>query len=61
LNKFENTPADLASYIGERTWKEFSADVREARGIARMLTKKTKSEVDEQITFLKKYRKGGIK
>jgi len=61
LNKFENIPADLAKYIGERTWKEFSADVREARGIARMLTKKTKSEVDEQIAFLKKYRKGGIR
>jgi len=61
LNKFENTPVNLASYIGERTWKEFSADVREARGIARMLTKKTKGEVDEQITFLKKYRKGGIR
>lgn len=61
LSEFENTPTDLAKYIGERTWEEFSADVREARGIARMLTKKTKSEVDEQITFLKKYKKGGIK
>jgi len=60
LSKFEGVSKDLAKYIGERTWKEFSADVREARGIARMLTKKTKEEVDEQITFLKKYRKGGI-
>lgn len=59
LSKFEDTPVDLAKYIGERTWQEFSADIREARGIARMLVEKTKEEVDRQITFLRKYRKGG--
>ena len=57
LTKYEQVPDDLARYIGERTWKLLSADVREARGIARMLSGKTKEEVDKQLMFVKKYRK----
>lgn len=60
LNKFENIPEDLSNYIGEKTWKVRNADVREARGIARMLLSNSRQEVDSQLAFLGKYRKGWL-
>jgi Holliday junction DNA helicase RuvB len=57
LSKFEGIDGELGRYIGEKVYDELKdADVRGARGIARMLQGKTRDEVDEQIEFIKRYR-----
>lgn len=57
LPGYENTPADIAEYIGRETWYQLDKDVRTARGIARRLRKATKADVDRVVQFLNKYSK----
>jgi Holliday junction DNA helicase RuvB len=57
LSQFEGIPEDLAEYIGVRVWDSMKipSDVRKARGIARILGKFDKDEVDRVIAFEEKY------
>jgi hypothetical protein len=57
LPRYENTPADIAEYIGMQTWHQLDKDVRMARGIARRLREATTADVDRVVRFLKKYSK----
>ena len=57
LSRYENTPKDIAEYIGAQTWEHLDKDVRTARGIARRLRESSVSDVDRAVRFLKKYQK----
>ena len=57
LSRYENTPKDIAEYIGVQTWEHLDKDVRTARGIARRLRESSVSDVDRAVRFLKKYQK----
>jgi hypothetical protein len=57
LPRYENTPADIAEYIGIQTWHQLDKDVRTARGIARRLRETTTEDVDRVIRFLNRYSK----
>jgi len=57
LSRYEDTPKDIAEYIGVQTWQHLDKDVRTARGIARRLRESSASDVDRVVRFLKKYQK----
>jgi len=54
LGRNEEIDPDLAEYIAQKVW-ERDRSVRTARAVARMLTKKRRTEVDQLIQFLQKY------
>ena len=55
LSRYENTPANIAEYIGEQVWHQLDKDVRTVRGIARRLREATTTDVDRVVRFLRKY------
>jgi len=57
LPRYENISADIAEYIGVKTWHQMDKDVRTARGIARRLREATTADVDRMVRFLQKYSK----
>jgi Holliday junction DNA helicase RuvB len=57
LSRYENTPEDIAEYIGIQTWQHLDRDVRTARGITRRLRESSTNDVDRVVGFLMKYRK----
>ena len=56
LSRYENSPEDIAEYIGVQTWQHLDRDVRTARGIARRLRASSTNDVDSVVDFLKKYK-----
>jgi Mg-chelatase subunit ChlI len=59
LSQFEGVPEGWAEYIGTKVWQSLKipSDVRKARGIARILERFDKTEVDRVVAFEEKYAK----
>jgi len=53
----EDVEKDLAEYISKKVWEKLGGDVREARGVVRLLREKTREDVNKVIKTLSKYKR----
>ena len=53
----EDVEKDLAEYISKKVWEKLGGDVREARGVVRLLREKTQEDVNKVIKTLSEYKR----